>query len=249
MKQTVSKCPVCAGSLRISALRCSHCGAELNGDFELGIFDRLNGEQYKFLLTFLKSRGNLKEVQSALNISYPTAKRKLDELLISLELGAGDEKKTQEGADMTNLTVDYGSSKSSELIKAKLKAQSGHATVFTARGLPCEIYASADGETFTSDKLPITPPYRYVVFDVVTDLLLECGGKARKGNGRNYKLGEPGCEETTVVGAIAKRYFGRGPGESVFDPVFVLAAVLEWAGIVRNGRGELILTEAYKRML
>ena len=33
---------------------------------------------------------------------------------------------------------------------------------------------------------------------------------------------------------------------SVFDPVFVLAAVLEWAGIVINGRGELILTEAYR---
>jgi hypothetical protein len=28
--------------------------------------------------------------------------------------------------------------------------------------------------------------------------------------------------------------------------VFVLAAVLEWAGIVINGRGELILTEAYR---
>ena len=25
-----------------------------------------------------------------------------------------------------------------------------------------------------------------------------------KGNGRNYKLGEPGCEENTVVGAIAQ---------------------------------------------
>ena len=35
-------------------------------------------------------------------------------------------------------------------------------------------------------------------------------------------------------------------GDSVFDPVFVLAAVLEWAGIVINGRGELILTEAYR---
>ena len=72
------------------------------------------------------------------------------------------------------------------------------------------------------------------------DLLAAQGGRARKGNGRNFKLGEPGCEENTVVGAIAK-YRGRKAGESVFDPVFLIAAVLEWAGIAKNSRGELIL--------
>ena len=61
-----------------------------------------------------------------------------------------------------------------------------------------------DGKTFTSDKLPISPPYEYDVFNVIVDLLLKQGGRARKGNGRNYKLGEAGCEENTVVGAIAK---------------------------------------------
>ena len=46
------------------------------------------------------------------------------------------------------------------------------------------------------------------------------------------------------MGAIAK-YRGRKVGESVFDPVFVMAAVLEWAGIAQNGRGELILSDNY----
>ena len=32
---------------------------------------------------------------------------------------------------------------------------------------------------------------------------------------------------------------------SVFDPVFVLAAILDWAGIVRNERGYLELTADY----
>ena len=77
---------------------------------------------------------------------------------------------------------------------------------------------------------------------------MEQGGRARKGNGRNFKLGDAGCEETTVVGVIAK-YRGYEVGDSVYDPVFVMAAVLEWAGIARNGRGVLILTEEYKSML
>ena len=84
----------------------------------------------------------------------------------------------------------------------------------------------------------IKPNYEYRVFDVIVELLLENGGRARKGNGRNYKLGEPECDETTVVGAIAKYYAGKKYGDSVFDPVFVFAAVLEWAGIAHNERGK-----------
>lgn len=46
------------------------------------------------------------------------------------------------------------------------------------------------------------------------------------------------------LGTIAL-HRGRTIGESVFDPVFVMAAILEWAGIAKNGRGELILTEEH----
>lgn len=62
-------------------------------------------------------------------------------------------------------------------------------------------------------------------------------------------MGEPECDETTVVGAIGKYYWGKEDGESVLDPVFVVAAVLEWAGIARNERGELSLTSHYRSML
>ena len=140
--------------------------------------------------------------------------------------------------DVSRMNVDYASSLASEIIKAKLKAHGGHVTVYTVRGLPCEVYAEPDGMTFSSDKLPFKPDYK--VFDDIVDLLVRQGGRARKGNGRNHKLGEPGCEENTVVGTIAL-HRGRTIGESVFDPVFVMAAILEWAGIAKNGRGELIL--------
>ena len=72
--------------------------------------------------------------------------------------------------------------------------------------------------------------------------------RARKGNGRNYKLGHPECDENTVVGIVAI-YDGKKLGESVYDPVFVLAAVLEWAGIASNERGELVLTQSYRSKL
>ena len=248
VKQLISRCPGCQGTLRISTLQCPDCGMELKNDFELSKFDQLDSEQYKFLLSFLKGRGSLKEVQADLQMSYPTAKKKLDELLAALNLSEEKEEDRSKKIDMGDMSVDYTSRKASEIIKAKIKENDGHATVYTVRGLACEIYANPDGETFTSDKLPIKPPYEYSVFDVIVNLLLERGGRARKGNGRNYRLGDSGCEETTVVGAIAK-YRGRKVGDSVYDPVFVMAAVLEWAGIVENVRGELILTEEYRKLL
>ena len=246
MAKLISKCPGCKGALIISTLQCSCCGMELKYNFELSPFDQLNSEQNAMLLSFLKHRGNLKEVQSELNISYPTAKKKLDELLTALNLSDASHKEARKEIDISGLEVDCSSRRASEIIKAKLMDHGGHVTVYTARGLPCEIYAEADGKTFTSDKLPISPPYEYDVFNVIVDILLKQGGHARKGNGRNYKLGEAGCEENTVVGAIAKSR-GRKAGDSVYDPVFVLAAILEWAGIAENGRGELILTSEYRK--
>lgn len=240
MKRLVSICPCCQGPLHISALKCDQCGMELKNDFGLNQFEQLNDEQYTYLMSFLRCRGSLKDLQTELNISYPTAKKRLDDLLITLNLCEKKEEEKPVEIDVQNFKVDRLSTKASDIIKTKLVDNGGHATVYTARGLPCEIYAGADGTSFTSDKLPIKPPYEYSVFDVIVDLLKRQDGHARKGNGRNYKLGEPGCEENTVVGAVSV-HRGYKAGKSIFDPIFVLAAVLEWAGIAKNGRGELIL--------
>lgn len=248
MKKAISECPCCGEKLHISVLRCTGCGVEISNDFELNKFDRLSNEQNAFLFAFLKNRGNMKNVQNELDVSYPTAKKKLDELLEALEL-MEDRDDIQEEICMKNLTVDRDSVKASEIIKAKLLENGGRVIVHTARGLPCEIIAHSDGKSFVSRKLPVKPPYEYKVFDAVVDVLLTNGGRARKGNGRNYKLGHPECDENTVVGAIAQNYAGKKLGDSVYDPVFVLAAVLEWAGIASNERGELVLTQSYRSML
>ena len=242
MSKLISKCPCCNGTLSITSLQCPDCSVELRNTFELSAFDRLDEEQMSFLLSFLRHRGNLKNLQEEINISYPTAKKRLEELLVALEVTREESGFTkQEVLDMSNISVNRNSNRASEIIKAKLLDNGGRVTVFTARGLPCEVWMNADGASFTSDKLPIKPPYEYRVFDVIVDLLVSQGGQARKGNGRNYRLGEKNCDKTTVVGAVAIDR-GNRTGDSVFDPVFVLAAILEWAGIAHNERGELVLT-------
>ena len=244
MKRMLATCPYCQENLKIEALRCPSCDIEIKKDFEINRFDKLTEDDYQFLLVFLENRGNLKKIQEKMSISYPTAKKKLDELLQHLNLLNEVSEAVEETITLENLQYDALSTKASDIIKKKLKEHGGHVTVYTARGLPCELYANPDGRSFSSDKLPIKPSYGYDVFDIIVDLLVSQGGRAKKGNGRNYKFGEPGCEETTVVGTVAK-YRGSQPGRSVFDPVFVLAAVLEWSDIATNGRGEIVL-KGYK---
>ncbi|MEI3075903.1 MAG: hypothetical protein V8T17_01575 [Oscillospiraceae bacterium] len=62
-----------------------------------------------------------------------------------------------------------------------------------------------DEEKFSCDEIL---DYEYSVFDVITELLESQGGKAKKGYGRR-RLGDPGCEETTVAGAIMKTILGN----------------------------------------
>lgn len=52
-------------------------------------FARLPQDKLEFLRTFLSCRGNLKEVEAVLNISYPTVRGRLDQLLEALSMGNG----------------------------------------------------------------------------------------------------------------------------------------------------------------
>lgn len=63
-----------------------NCNTKIQGEFEFDDFMKLDDEDKEFLVEFLRSRGNIKEVQGRLGISYPTAKSRLDRLLKNLKL-------------------------------------------------------------------------------------------------------------------------------------------------------------------
>lgn len=81
------KCPACRQDMRVCLLRCPDCGTEVQGDFILGRFAQLSGEQLAFLETFIRCRGNLKDVGAAIGISYPTARNRLDNMIEALGFG------------------------------------------------------------------------------------------------------------------------------------------------------------------
>ncbi|WOD64874.1 DUF2089 domain-containing protein (plasmid) [Niallia taxi] len=80
----ISECPVCSKQLKITKLQCTRCHTTIENEFELSNFASLNSEQLSFIETFLKCRGNIKEVEKDLGISYPTVRGKLDDIISSL---------------------------------------------------------------------------------------------------------------------------------------------------------------------
>ncbi|MEX0630159.1 MAG: DUF2089 domain-containing protein [Chloroflexota bacterium] len=89
-RDVIATCPVCAGELAISRLHCRTCGTTLEGEFGVGRFGKLSREQMALLESFLRSRGNLKEMERALGISYPTVRARVEALVQALGLADGE---------------------------------------------------------------------------------------------------------------------------------------------------------------
>ncbi len=88
------RCPSCSQLMSVCTLRCSDCNTEIQGEFQLDRFSQLSNENVVFLETFIRLRGSLKDVGAQLNISYPTARNRLDALIEALGFGATE---TQSG--------------------------------------------------------------------------------------------------------------------------------------------------------
>ena len=69
-----ANCPVCSSRLALTRLSCPSCETELSGAFAQCEFCVLSDEERDVLRVFLASRGNMKELERHLGVSYPTAR-------------------------------------------------------------------------------------------------------------------------------------------------------------------------------
>jgi hypothetical protein len=100
----ISTCPVCSKELSVTRLHCRSCGTTLEGDFSVGRFGRLSRDQMALLESFLRSRGNLREMERELGISYPTVRSRVEALVRALGFGARGEESIDESPEPTDET-------------------------------------------------------------------------------------------------------------------------------------------------
>jgi hypothetical protein len=80
-------CPHCGGNVVVTAWECPQCGTHTQGHFQPCHFCRLDSEDNRLLFSFLMARGNLKEMEKDLGLSYPTLRGRLETLLSKLGIG------------------------------------------------------------------------------------------------------------------------------------------------------------------
>lgn len=95
----ISECPVCHHDLVVERLHCENCGTNMEGKFTLSKFNYLDTEKLYFIEVFVKNRGNIKAIEKEMDLSYPTIKKMLDEVIIVLGYSpdqSSDEAKPEE---------------------------------------------------------------------------------------------------------------------------------------------------------
>ncbi len=78
--EILGKCPVCGSNTEVTRIYCGRCETAIEGHFQPCRFCKLTTEQKAFLDAFIKCRGNIKEVEKELGISYPTVKSRLEDV-------------------------------------------------------------------------------------------------------------------------------------------------------------------------
>lgn len=91
MNTLPTNCPLCGGEIAITRLHCRDCDTTFEGRFVGGPFSNLTPEQLDFVEIFVRCEGKLTRMESELNLSYPTIRNRLHEIIRSMGYEPGGE--------------------------------------------------------------------------------------------------------------------------------------------------------------
>ncbi|MGH2351869.1 MAG: DUF2089 domain-containing protein [Chloroflexota bacterium] len=101
-----TQCPACGGGLTITRLQCAACGTAVEGAFGSGRLVHLSEPHASLLELFLRVRGNVKDMERELGLSYPTVRARLEEALAAARPKLGPV--SGPAPDATSDAVDAG---------------------------------------------------------------------------------------------------------------------------------------------
>ena len=74
-------CPSCEDELAVEKLICNNCQTQVVGNYELPLFLKLTNEEQVFIMQFFVNSGSLKDMAKDFEVSYPTMRNKVDDLI------------------------------------------------------------------------------------------------------------------------------------------------------------------------
>jgi hypothetical protein len=80
-------CPSCGTTLAVVKLECPVCQTEVAGRYPLCPVCRLDADHRRLFDLYMAVRGNVRDVQRSLGVSYPTARQRIEGLFRALGHG------------------------------------------------------------------------------------------------------------------------------------------------------------------
>jgi hypothetical protein len=101
-----TRCPVCKSELEISRLHCSSCDTSIEGRFTGGPIAHLTAEHLDFIVTFVRCEGKINRMEQELDLSYPTIRNRLHEVIRALGYEPGKDETVEVSAEKRNTVLE-----------------------------------------------------------------------------------------------------------------------------------------------
>lgn len=101
-------CPVTGRPLEVTRLENPESGIVIEGRFAPNEFALLPEDQLEFMRLFIKVRGNLKEVERMMGVSYPTVRLRFENVLRTLGYEVAPDAETPSGQSDVLAALERG---------------------------------------------------------------------------------------------------------------------------------------------
>ncbi|NJC98148.1 MAG: hypothetical protein C3F07_07270 [Anaerolineales bacterium] len=106
MHPAPTRCPVCRSELTVARLQCPSCDTSIEGRFTGGPFSHLTAEHLDFIVTFVRCEGKINRMEQELDLSYPTIRNRLHEVIRALGFEPGKEEPIEISAEKRNAVLE-----------------------------------------------------------------------------------------------------------------------------------------------
>jgi len=83
----------------VSRLHCPSCDTSIEGQFTGGPFAHLTAEHLDFIVTFVRCEGKINRMEQELDLSYPTIRNRLHEVIRALGFEPGKDEVVEISAE------------------------------------------------------------------------------------------------------------------------------------------------------
>lgn len=134
----------------------------------------------------------------------------------------------------------------SDVLRTLYNYNGGEITVTLLKETKHKVNLSNDGEyLYSITGLGKSNHLKLEWFDKIVKYIVDNGGRVKKGGSRNKnaKVGYENCAYGTLAYYVATECYGKKEGDSSFDPIFMVAAILDNAGICKNEIGYISINK------